>query len=174
MNIDNLRDELDSIEDEEIRNLTQECLEKAPPHFWYRPASSTGKHHAEEENEQGGLVLHTKRVCKVAYTLCGAWITPINADIVKSACLLHDICKYGISYSAYRYTLNNHPQLAADFLKKVAGDKYDIEEVNAISNAIASHMGRWSINPSIDLLMVPENLIVHLADVVATKMYEQV
>ena len=174
MDINNLKDELESIEDEEIRNLTRECLEKAPPHFWYRPASSTGKYHAKEENEQGGLVLHTKRVFKVACLLLNAWLPPLNSSVTRSACLLHDVCKYGDSYSAYKYTLNNHPKLAADFVKKVAGDKYNMDKVNAISNAITSHMGRWGPYPSADLLMVPENLIVHLADYVATKIHEEV
>lgn len=142
MDISNIKDELDTIEDEEIRNLTRECLEQAPPHFWYRPASSTGKYHAKEENEPGGLVLHTKRVYKVACILCDAWIPTPNVDVVRSACLLHDICKYGNGYSAYHYTQSNHPKLGADFVRKVAEDKYNIDKVNAISNAILSHMGR--------------------------------
>jgi 23S rRNA maturation-related 3'-5' exoribonuclease YhaM len=165
-----LNDELNRIKDEEIRNFTKECLDKAPPHFWYRPASSTGKYHAPDENELGGLILHTKRVCKVGEILIECWITPIEADVVRSACILHDICKYGDGSSPTRYTLNNHPKLGGEFVKRISGDKYTKEKVDAISNAIISHMGKWGTpfeNKS-------ENLIVHFADVVATEIYEEV
>lgn len=168
MDISDLKDELDAIEDEEIRNLTRECLEKAPPHFWYRPASSTGKYHAKEENEPGGLVLHTKRVCKVGEIFIEAWVPPLNADVVRSACILHDICKYGNSYSAYRYTLSNHPKLAAEFLKKVWGERFISPTVGKIFHAIASHMGKWGSG----FVAEPENLAVHLADVIATRIHE--
>ena len=170
MDINNFRDELEKIEDEEIRNLTREALEQAPPHFWYRPASSTGKYHAPEENETGGLIIHTKRVCRVAEILMSAWYPPFNMSVIRSACPLHDICKYGDGYSATRYTLSNHPKLGADFVRRVAGDKYDMNKVDAISNAILSHMGKWGKDPSLKA----EDFIVHLADVVATRIHEEV
>lgn len=170
MDISDLAYELDNISDEEIRNLTREVLEQAPPHFWYRPASSTGKYHAPEENEQGGLVLHTKRVCRVAEILMSAWYPPFNPSVIRSACLLHDICKYGDSYSAYKYTLSNHPKLAADFIRKVTWEKYPLRKIHPICNAVLSHMGRWGSAPSIET----EDFIVHLADVVATRIHEQV
>ena len=165
-----LEDELSKIKDEEIRNLTKECLDKAPPHFWYRPASSTGKYHSPDENEVGGLILHTKRVCKVGEILLEAWFTPVNSDVVRSACILHDICKYGDGSSPTQYTLSNHPKLGGEFVRKVAGDKYSKEKVDAISNAITSHMGKWGV----PFENKPENLIVHFADVIATKIYEEV
>ena len=165
-----LIEELNRIKDEEIKILTKECLEKAPPHFWYRPASSTGKYHAPDENEVGGLVLHTKRVCSVAEILIEAWIVPIKADVVRSACIMHDVRKYGSKYYPTQYTLSNHPQLGGEFVKEVTGDKYDKDKVNAISNAIISHMGKWGVS----FEGTSECLIVHLADIIATKIYEEV
>ncbi len=162
-----LNKEVERIQDEEIRNFTKECLEKAPPHFWYRPASSTGKYHDPKENESGGLVLHTKRICRVAEILMEAWMTPLNKDAIRSGCILHDICKYGSGYSATKYTLNNHPQLAADLISKIGEDKYAKEKVDAIASAIRCHMGKWG-GPFENRF---ENLIVHLADVVATQIY---
>jgi len=160
-------EELARIQDEEIRTLTKKCLNNAPPHFWYRPASSTGKYHAPEENEQGGLIIHTKRVCQIGEILIAALWIPINADVIRCACILHDVCKYGEGYSASRYTLNNHPQLGAQYIRLIAGDKYNPDKVNAIANAVASHMGKWGAGHD----DTDESLIVHLADLLATDLY---
>ncbi len=162
-----LEEELNKIQDEEIRKLTKECLDNAPPHFWYRPASSTGKYHAPEENEQGGLVIHTKRVCQVGEILIAAWWSPINADVIRSACTLHDVCKYGDGYSASRYTLNNHPQLGGQFIRIIASNKYNTTKIYAIANAVSSHMGKWGAGHDNS----DESLIVHLADLLATELY---
>lgn len=166
--MDKFEEELNKIQDEEIKQLTKECLDNAPPHFWYRPASSTGKYHAPEENEQGGLVLHTKRVSKMGELLIAAWWKPVNADVIRSACDLHDVCKYGDGYSASRHTLNNHPQLGGQFIRIIASAKYDMQKVEAIANAVSSHMGKFSNNPHDDS---DESLIVHLADLLATELY---
>lgn len=164
----NFEEELNRIQDEEIRNITKLCLDNAPPHFWYRPASSTGKYHAPEENEQGGLIIHTKRVCQVGEILIAAWWNPIKNDVIRCACILHDVCKYGEGYSASRYTLNNHPQLGANYTRLIAGDKYNPDKVNAIANAISSHMGKWGQGYDNS----NESLIVHLADLLATELYQ--
>jgi len=163
-----LEEELNRIRDEEIRKLTKECLDGAPSWFWIRPASSTGKYHSSDENITGGLILHTKRVCKIAEILIEAWMVPINADVIRSACILHDIAKYGLGIYSTKYTLPNHPQLGGEFIKKIAGDKYK-EKVENISNAITSHMGKWGFSFENN----PENLIVHLADVIATSIYQE-
>ncbi len=174
MDINDFKDELESIGDVEIQNLTCDVLKRAPPHFWYRPASSTGKYHAKEENESGGIIIHTKRVYEVALILLDAWLPtnedhlPPNPDVVKSASLIHDVCKYGDGPSSYKWTLSNHPKLAADFVKKIAGDKYNENKVNAISNAVLSHSGRWG-KP---LPSSTEGLMVHLADVIATRIHK--
>ena len=167
MDLVNFEEELSKIQDEEIRNLTKECLKNAPPHFWYRPASSTGKYHAPEENEQGGLIIHTKRVCKIAELLIAGWVDNINADVIRSACILHDICKYGEGYSASRYTLNNHPALGAQFIRIMAQNKYNTSKVDAVANAVTSHMGKFGQG----FISAPENLITHLADLLATEVY---
>ncbi len=169
MDINSFREELERIKDPEIGELTQRCLEVAPLHFWYRPASSTGKYHAKDENEQGGLIIHTLRVCRIAEIYIEAWLPPLRADIVRSACILHDLCKYGEGYSASKYTLNNHPQLAAAFVRRIGNGSFNQDKVRLISDAIAAHMGKWGppFEPE------PENLAVHLADMVATKIYEE-
>lgn len=168
--IRDLDEELCRIQDDEIRSLTKECLEKAPPHFWYRPASSSGKYHAPEENESGGLIVHTKRVCKVAEILIEAWPNPIKPDVIRSACALHDIRKYGDGFSPTQHTLSNHPQLGAELVREVAGNKYDGDKVYNIMSAIASHMGKWGGKA----IFSHEDLIVHLADVIATKVWMEV
>jgi HD superfamily phosphohydrolase YqeK len=164
-----LKEELNRIEDEEIRKFTKECLDKAPPHFWYRPASSTGKYHAKEENESGGLIIHTKRVCRVAEIIIEAWPNPIKVDVIRSACILHDVCKYGTGYSATQHTLSNHPKLGADFIKDVGDNKYgNWDKVVLIADAVEHHMGKWGGTA----LFSHEDLIVHLADIIATQVHQ--
>lgn len=174
--IKDLDDELCRIQDDKIRFLTTECLRNAPPHFWYRPSSSTGKYHAPEENESGGLVVHTQRVCGIAEILIEAWPNPIKADVIRSACILHDICKYGTGYSATQHTLNNHPQIGADFIQEIAKRTFwgyehititRAAEIDGISEAVETHMGKWGKKP----LFSHESLIVHLADVLGTKIH---
>lgn len=169
MNLDYFKEELESIKDDGIRNLTIECLKRAPPYFWYKPASSTGKYHHADENEFAGLLLHTKRVCKVGLILAEAWVStpPINLNIISSACLLHDIKKYGDGKS--QWTVKNHPELGADFILKIYKDLSLVlpgqDIVEEISNCVRSHMGRWG-------LTYPEGdnyKIVHLADYIATQ-----
>jgi len=169
MDLEYFKEELEKIEDEGIRNLTTECLKRAPSYFWYKPASSTGKYHHPDENEFAGLLLHTKRVHKVACILVEAWDPPVSLDIVQSASLLHDIKKYGEGTS--QWTVRNHPELGAAFILKVYKDtnltEPKIEVVEEISNCIRYHMGRWGA--SHDFKEDPKAWIVHLADYIATQ-----
>jgi len=168
--------ELEDIKDEKIRLLTCECLNRAPVHFWYMSASSTGKYHARDENESRGLVLHTHRVAQVAEHIIESWPNPINTDVIRSACLLHDAHRYGSQVAPSKWSNTNHPKLAADFIQKIAKETFWQKEITTISEAqkidhisvcVASHMGKWGQYP----VGSQESLIVHLADALATNVY---
>lgn len=155
------KDELGNIKNLEVRDFIANCLLKAPEHFWYKPSSSTGKYHLEDEFIEGGNVKHTKRVCSVAEILMPAWAPPINIDAVRGACILHDICKYGSNVSESKYTVDNHPQLAAKLIMKIL---CPAPYKGIIINAIERHMGKWGAKKP----RCSEDWIVHLADMIAT------
>lgn len=160
--LEQFKNELLNIGNVAIRNFTKECLIKAPESFWLRPSSSTGKYHLQDEFSKGGIVKHSKRVCLVAEILMRASTSPIiNKDAVISACLLHDICKYGNSSLVTEHTVENHPQLAAKLLREIP-EEFSGKEV--IINAVERHMGKWGVNKPKSI----EDRIVHLADIIAT------
>jgi len=166
-NLEKFAEELELIKDDSIRKLTGECLLNAPLYFWYKPASSTGKYHSKEENGEGGLIVHTKRVCRTGEFLIEAWPGEVERDVVRSSDILHDIKKYGDGMSGGQWTVKNHPQLAADYVKKI-NETVGCPKGTLIENAIRAHMGKWGPFP----LDTPEKLIVHLADYLGTKFYE--
>jgi 23S rRNA maturation-related 3'-5' exoribonuclease YhaM len=166
MDLEYFKEELEDIKDDGIRTLTLECLKRAPTYFWYKPASSTGKYHHPDENEFAGLLLHTKRVYKVAKVLIDIQDIPPAEDVIKSACILHDIKKYGEGTS--QWTVKNHPELGFTFILKIYTETKLLlptqEITTSIADAVRSHMGKWGTSPPTS----NEAKIVHLADCIAT------
>jgi len=151
-----LNRELKRIINPTIRIQVQNTLLEAPETFWAKPSSSSGHHHPLDEYTLGGLVLHTRRVCLVAETLIESFgLPPRKADIVRAACILHDICRYGPPKSLpCEQSRKDHPELAASMISN-----------KAIAAAVRSHMGIWGITK-------PRTRIqwaVHLADVIASR-----
>lgn len=161
LGIEQFNNELLRIRSIYIRDFVKECLLRAPEHFWLRPSSSTGKYHLKDEFVEGGIVKHTKRVCIVAEVLIRASIKPINADAIRAACILHDICKYGDNSLGEEYTVENHSILASNLISKISGPTPDKE---IIINAVKRHMGKWGVSKP----ECSEDWIVHFADMVAT------
>ena len=90
-----LMDELESIQDHDIRMFTRAMLLKATS-FWYIP-SSASMHYPPDEQMEGGLVLHTQRVFRVVEILGSLYeLESIEVDKLKSAALLHDITKASV------------------------------------------------------------------------------
>src|SRR3990167_5199297 len=96
MSIDQLGPEIRLLESEKVKLFVLRCLEHAPNYFWTIPSSSSGQNHPADENTEGGLVLHTKRVVDIANHLCEAlYIRYIERDCVLAAAILHDLVKRG-------------------------------------------------------------------------------
>lgn len=159
--IEQFRDELGRMRNSVIRDFTKECLSRAYEHFWLRPSSSTGKYHLPDEFSKGGLIKHTKRVCRAAEILMRASSASINHDVVISACILHDICKYGDNIIGTEHTVSNHPQLASKLLKSIP---IEFPEKYLIINAVERHMGKWGFSKPKSV----EDRIVYFSDIIAT------
>jgi len=88
--------ELAEITDAGLRGFVEGVLARAPVYFWSVPASTTGRFHPPDEWLPGGLVLHTRRVARVALEIARGWkLSYEQKNILVAAALLHDVCKYG-------------------------------------------------------------------------------
>ena len=156
------------IADENLRELTQQVLERAPHYFWTVPASISGKYHPSDERGEGGTILHILRVSKLAEILMTAWLTPFDSDVIRAACLLHDTCKYGSGNLINKTQYPRHPQEASALIREIlkehpVSDDFE-RKVEEICLAVERHMGKWTDGAKPD---VDEQWIVHLADMVA-------
>ena len=150
-----------NITDPLLRTFTMVALQEAPAHFWHKP-SSAGGHHPIDEHGDGGLALHSLRVARVCWVLCQSR-PELNPDMILSAGILHDIGRYGLGVIPAQYTLPNHPDIGAEFLRSLGGDM--VEEVAC---AVETHSGRWGrIEPRNET-----EWLVHYADCIAANYQE--
>ena len=179
-----LLDEINLIEDESIRSFVRSVLLKSEM-FWTIPSSFSGKYHPQDEHGVGGNALHTKRVTRIASTLCDSYaLTPEERDTILAACLLHDITK-GIPDSdkeMFHYD-PMHPYTAGKFItncqkfdKEFGNDSassslFITEEVmQTIMRLIRCHLGPWSPVPETYPITYLD-YIVHISDNVASKLH---
>lgn len=170
-----LQAELNMIVDAGIRQFTEYVLRQAPAYFWTVASSSTGKYHPPQSNGEGGLIRHTRAVVYFANKLCDVYsITGQEKDCVLSACLLHDIVKYGETKG--QHTTKNHDYVGGLFTLR-HGRVFGLEEetLKAIAGCIAWHMGRWTdmngrkVKKEFPGDYTKGELITHLADVISAQ-----
>jgi len=86
--------EIDTISDAVLKDFTLTAVSNAPEKFWAIPASSTGKHHPEQSNGNGGLVRHILAGLYFVRELCIPYAaTQDEKDACVVAMILHDIGK---------------------------------------------------------------------------------
>ena len=138
--------ELNDIQDDNLRQFAAQLLANAPEYFFTIPASSSGKHHPYFAREVGGLVKHTR--CVIFYAECNAESFNFDShtkDLAIIAALAHDIKKQGDS-DAKNYTVWEHPELAYNFILEMQNtypNLISVEDATVVANAILSHMGKW-------------------------------
>jgi hypothetical protein len=164
--------ELSKFTDGGIKRFVQNCLEDFPDYFWTAPASGTGKFHDEEENGEGGLVVHTKRVLKVVDELglfyaLNYW----EMDILYAASILHDSWSKGLMSDTDRTATDVfHPlyvQHRFPYLGYAA--KYTDERTyDEIMLCVSSHSARWSVAKQLNVDKKLPN-IFKLADYIASR-----
>ena len=175
-NIDFFAEELDMIEDTELRGVTELALENAPEYFWTVPASITGKHHSTEDREEQGTIRHSAKVGWVAWKLFEVF--GIKPELGMSAGLLHDIFKYGRKAKPNMDAYGIHGTAAAAWLTKLEfvsanwHEKHMTEAFKAdwelICRCVKTHMGRFGDQAKEFMLSsdLPQKLF-HCADVMA-------
>ncbi len=88
-----LATELDLIVDTATRSFVRSMLLKADA-FWESPATYMEDTHPPDELQTYGLLLHTKRVVRIAELLSGTVeMSPMQHDCLIAAAIVHDITK---------------------------------------------------------------------------------
>ena len=172
--LDKFKDELNLIQNKEIRNFTEDILCKLPEYFFTCKAAQKDTHHPDFARTEGGLVKHTISAVNIAYDLANRndmFLSCKNySDHIVSALILHDGCKSGKT-SQGKYAVD-HPILVCELIRETFNDK----NTELICSLISSHMGQWNTNfgSKIEVLPKPQNVlqsVVHLADYLASRRY---
>ena len=180
--------ELGYIKNDRVRDFVSFVLDDLPDYFRHIGASTSGKYHPAYTIGEGGLIRHTKAAVAIAQDLFKADFynfTDSDKDVVTSALILHDGLKCGMWEE---HTAFNHPLLMSDFILKKYGEFIEKHHINTITNAldlsfgvsiltisdaVASHMGKWNTSTySDEVLPIPETNIqkcVHLCDYLASR-----
>ena len=158
---------VDYIYDNEMREFTLRMLVVAPEAFWLRPSSI--RHHPLDERGLHGNIIHTIRMVRTTNVICdvmGSFYPQITKDMMRSAAVLHDLCRHGLDGSAEK-SVPDHPELP----RKLAF-KHNITCIQAVTifDMVEKHMGRWgerNYTPIIEPWVA-----LHIADAVCARALE--
>lgn len=169
--------EISLIENREIRRLVITVLQSVPQRFFVEGASTTGKYHCPVSQGVGGLVRHTKLLVKFALEMLNLEqfdeLRNLKDELIASM-LLHDSIKMGWD-DTNKWTVAEHPNLAADFTMKKALELKNLpaKTVNRICSAIRSHSVQWNTDrEGREILPKPVThfeQFVHLCDYLASR-----
>jgi hypothetical protein len=181
-----------------LRSFVKRALELAAPQFWTDPCSSTGLHHPPEDQQRGGIIIHTRKAVQVALSLLrflnrdgsgpdshyGPKDTQDLRDNIIAAVVLHDLYKNGDPWS--KNTVPQHGLIAAERLERLAKEEFDYDDEDPrfdnwpeIFSLIRDHMGRWAQpkpDPMLAISMptddeIAPRLIVEAADYMASRKF---
>ena len=176
-----MRDEIDSINNPDIRRFADTLLNRVPDYFFKVPASSSGKYHPKSDLGEGGLVRHSicvKRMLDHLIELADvvAEFTDDEKDLLIVAALFHDCMKSGTQeeYEKNNRTKFLHPLYAANFVITTSIiNGFNYEWAKFIADVIISHMGQWNTNKNEDgtlpLPVTPAQRVLNLADYLASR-----
>ncbi len=158
---------VDCIDGEGIREFTLKMLSAAPDSFWDGPSSM--RHRPLDERRKHGNLRHTIRVVRTVSTLCdvmGSFYPQITKDMMMSAAVIHDLCRYGLKGGAGK-SLPNHPKLP-----RMLAERYGITCIQAVTifDIAEKHMGKWG-ESSYTPLIEPW-VALHIADAFCARALE--
>lgn len=167
-------------DDYSLTALTVRMISKNSKAFSSSSAAKSMHH-----NLMGGLLYHTYRMVKAAYSVCDIYTT-LNRELLVCGTALHDIGKIEeLSTSelgAANYTpdgrLFGHALIGIEMIDKMVAEAdsadgretYNREDVRLLKHLIASHHGtlEWG---AITLPAVPEAMVLHNIDMIDSRMY---
>lgn len=170
---------LDSIANDDIREFAEHLIiHDCPDYFYEIGASSTGRYHPSYALGELGLARHT---CALVRFLI--WIIDLeyikeqmdsrDRDLLIVAGLTHDWLKCGDKDNVQKYTVFNHPILAANMIRKYKGVFLSEAEIDFVAECVQAHMGEFNKDKkSSDELPKPNTTyeyFIHLADYLASR-----
>ena len=168
------------ISNSDLREDAKYLVSNLPDYFFEVDASSTGKYHPKYAAGEGGLSRHVKSACKFAYELLsnpiiGKPYSERDKDLIIIALLIHDGLKYG-KKEKEKYTRFDHPILASEYVKDNKDKlKMTEEDIEKVSNSVASHMGPWNTNQYSEVVLpiprAPMEKFVHMCDYLASRRF---
>ena len=167
-------------DDYSLTALTVRLISKNSKAFSSSSAAKSMHH-----NLMGGLLYHTYRMVKAAYSVCDIYTT-LNRELLVCGTALHDIGKIEeLSTSelgAANYTpdgrLFGHALIGIEMIDKMVAEAdsaagretYNREDVRLLKHLIASHHGTLE-GGAITLPAVPEAMVLHNIDMIDSRMY---
>lgn len=160
--MEQFRNELALIKDDNIRVFTVLALDQAPRYWWTQESSK--KHHYKDERKKGGRVKHARRCAKLAVVVAEA--LSVDPDLLISASLLHDICVRGVEDTpSSDRALPDHGLLVEKKLADLINHYQDSDWLQELIGLIESHMGKWgTIQPNTRM-----EAAFHLIDLIASR-----
>jgi predicted hydrolase (HD superfamily) len=155
---------IECIADEDVRLETATAIRRHIPEYFFRaPAASSYAHHNPYCCGERGLWIHTLMVATAYERLVDSWtgqnlITEHEADLGRTAVLLHDCRKYGAVYDGEERAASDHDLQMASIVRE------DTSLDARVGDAVASHMGPWYDGPEPE---TPLDQLVHQADMMA-------
>lgn len=181
-----LTNELRLINDADVWLFTTFMVNNLPDYFWRVQGSTSGKYHPKSDAVEGGLVIHTRNVVKIATELFTIYnFTQYERDIIIASLILHDGYKCGTQEEYLEnggFSVHAHPLIIKHFIMHPEehgseGNLYNAPEYNSlkmeISNCVSKHMGKWTTSSrSCDVLPLPISTMecfVHQCDYIASR-----
>ena len=169
---------LDKFETDEIRDYFLDMCEHIPDYMFTMPSSTSGKYHSKQQCQKYGQLIHEFLFAKILNYILDLknvkekFKSPIQRDLMRCAPVFHDAIKCG--WSGSKYTVHEHPVLAADWIKttKVEHD-IDSKYKKYLADLCASHSGEWTTNKRSKVIL-PEpqtsaQLLIHICDILASR-----
>lgn len=165
-----LKDFIQMIQDEELRNLTASLIEENYEKYTTFPAAVT-VHHAY----MGGLLFHSLSICAMALKACDQYAV-LNRDYMIAGSLLHDLGKTKelSSATAASYTeegnLLGHISIGAMMVyEKALSMNISEEKTNVLTHMILAHHGKMEFgSPKVPL--TAEAFALHMLDEMDSKL----
>jgi hypothetical protein len=177
-----LSPEIEKIRNTEIKELIKKIILDCCDYCCDCGASSSGKYHPLTDLGPGGLIRHTKIVCRNVETILKMWpqYDGVDWDYPYAASIVHDLCKY-TNYNQ-EHSHQDHPLLMAEKIRKFKpvtqeGWFIDYTELASglerIARSVETHMSRWDSDRDGNKIgekpASMENAIVAIADMLSAQ-----
>ncbi|MDD7282168.1 3'-5' exoribonuclease YhaM family protein [Floccifex sp.] len=176
MSVEQMKEEIDGyvsqIKNEDLFLITQTILENVEDEYYSYSAAKKNHH-----NYVGGLAFHSLSMVRLSLRICELY-PYLDADLLISACLLHDIGKIEEFSSPVlpEYTakgnLIGHISIFASYLDRISYELglQDKESILLLKHMILSHHGKNEYGSPV-LPMIPEAEVLSMVDNLDSRLF---